>query len=489
MIGTGVTGPDGPSPSAPTLTELFPLRIRAIGAARRKAFLIPAIWLVLVAVALAVTAGGNDVYWLRVGGVDAYPVPTFNLILGPAIAAAGVYVIYRLGGKPVAWWLLLLPAAVEIALLQPEVFAVLRRPFAAIAVGTGNPKVDDFQTWSLHALIVVAPLEEFVKAAPICLGWWLAGHSRGWLGRDAGVREPLDGILLGCASGAAFACYETLVLYVGGLTAAQMPLTRDLYDAMRSVAMNHLATAGADPQTWLNQFTVVLHSQTEILLARLVNQLACHVAWTGLVGYYVGLAALRPWGRARSLATGFAIAILLHWVWDSAFHSAVDRRVTIIVAGLAAVVSYTALVTAILKARQISPQRAINFATTGTSDPPETLPTAARPPLRLVLATSRLPLEPGVELAEGDIVGLVSSGEHGTIARVEPHPHDAATLGLHNLSTGPWTARSPDGALCVVGQGARIRLDPGLAIDFGQAHGRVEQATVAQVWGAAGGEA
>jgi RsiW-degrading membrane proteinase PrsW (M82 family) len=488
MIDSGATGPDEAPPSAPTLTELFPLRIRAISAARRKAFLVPAIWSVLVAVALAATAGGNDVYWLRVGGVDAYPIPVFNLILGPAIAAASVYVIYRLGGKPVAWWLLLLPAVVEIALLQPSVFAVLRRPFAAIAGSTANPAVDDFQSWSMHALVVVAPLEEFVKAAPILLGWWLASHSRGWLGREAGVREPLDGILLGCASGAAFACYETLVLYVGGLTAAQVPLTRDLYDAMRSVATNHLATAGADPQAWLNQFTIALHSQTEILLARLVNQLASHVAWTGLVGYYIGLAALRPWGRVRSLATGFAIVILLHWVWDSAFHGAVDRRVTISVAGLTAVVSYAALVTAILKARQISPQRATNFATTGASGTHETAPSLGRPPLRLVLATSRLRLEPGVELAEGDIVGLVSSAENGTIARVELHPHDAATLGLHNLSTGPWTARSPDGARCVVGQGSRIRLDPGLAIDFGQAHGRIEQATVAQVWGAEGSE-
>jgi RsiW-degrading membrane proteinase PrsW (M82 family) len=485
---TGVTGPGAPRPPAPTLSELFPLRMRAIGAATRKAHLIPAIWCVLVAVALAVTAGGNNVYWLRVGGIDAYPIPAFNLILGPAIAAAGVYVIYRLGGKPVAWWLLLLPAVVEIALLQPEVFAVLRRPFAAIAAGTGDPTLDDFHTWSLHALVAVAPLEEFIKAAPILLGWWLAGHARGWVSREAGVREPLDGILLGCASGAAFACYETLVLYVGGLTAAQVPLSRDLYDAMRSVATNHLATAGADPRVWLNQFAVALHSQTEILFARLVNQLACHVAWTGLVGYYIGLAALRPWGRARSLATGFTIAILLHWVWDCAFHSAVDRRVTIIVAGLTAVVSYTALVTAILKARQISPHRAINFATTGTSGRHDTLSAGARLPLRLVLATSRLRLEPGVELAEGDIVGLMSADDCGAIARVESHPHDAATLGLHNLSTGAWTARSPDGSRCVVGQGSRIRLDPGLAIDFGQAHGRVEQATVAQVWGAEGAE-
>lgn len=484
MTELDATRPVRPSASVPTLTELFPLRMRAIGAARRKALLIPAIWSVLIAVALANTAGGINVYWLRVGGVD-YPIPMFNLVLGPAIAAAGVYVIYRLAGKPAAWWVLLLPAVVEIALLQPEVFAFLRRPFAAIAVGTGNPRVDDFRSWSLHALVAVAPLEELVKATPVLLAWWLASHSRGWLGRIAGVREPLDGILLGCASGAALACYETLALYVGGLTAAQVPLTRDLYEAMRSVATHHLATVGGDPQAWLNQFAVTLHSQTEILFARLVNQLACHMAWTGLVGYYIGLAALRPWGRARSLATGFATAIILHWVWDSAFHSAVDRRVTVVVAGLTAVVSYTALATALLKARQISPQRALNFATTGT-DQHEIVPKTARPPLRLVLPTSRLRLEPGVELAEGDIVGLVSSDADGVIARVESHPLDATTFGLHNRSTGPWTARSPDGARCVVGQGSRIRLDPGLAIDFGQAHGRVEQTTVAQVWGAEG---
>jgi RsiW-degrading membrane proteinase PrsW (M82 family) len=451
----------------PTPSEVFPLRGRWVRAARRKAHLGAAVAAVIVAVALAVTAGDTQVYWLRVGDADLYPIPAFNLILGPAAAAAGVYAVYRLTGKPVNPWVLLVPAGVELMLLQPTVFNLLRLPFTA-----GTARVDDFEQWSLHVLVSVAPLEEMVKAAPILLIWW-------WNGRRLNVREPLDGILLGATSGAAFACYETIVLYVGGLTALGMPMTRGVYDAMQAVAAHHLATGGSDPSTWLAQFTTTLHSETEILVARLANQLAGHMAWTGLFGYYIGLAALRPWGRLRTVLTGFAAAVLLHWTWDVAFHRDLARGLTIALASAGAVVSWVAFVTATLKARQISPTRALNFATTGGAKPAG----GAGVPMRLVLAASHLRLTPGTQLEEGDIVGLVSATGDGAIARVEPHPDDAAALGLHNLSTTPWTASYADGERCVVGHGARVRLDHDLAIDFGRARGRVEQPPLARIWG------
>ncbi|HZS62044.1 MAG TPA: PrsW family glutamic-type intramembrane protease [Gemmatimonadaceae bacterium] len=456
----------------PTISELFPLRARWVRAAHRKAYLIPALVAVLVAVALAVAAGGDQVYWLRVGDGTAYPIPAFNLILGPAAAAAFVYAIYRLAGKPVSPWLLLLPAAVELVLLQPNVFAVLRLPFAAIATGAADPRVDDFQRWSLHVLVSVAPLEELVKAAPIFLAWW-------WNAQRAHVREPLDGILIGVASGAAFACFETIVLYIGGLSALRMPMTRALFDAMRSVAAQHLSTGGTDPQAWLGQFMVALHGQTEILVARLANQMAGHMAWTGVFGYYIGLAALRPWGRLKSVMTGFGIAVALHWAWDTAFHRDVDRVITLLMASTTAVISWVALVTAVLKARQISPTRALNFATTGRAKPRASDGST----MRLVLAASQWRLAPGAELGEGDIVGLVSAKPDGAIARVEPHPDDANALGLHNLSTMAWTASYADGEKCVVGQGARVRLDHDLTIDFGRSRGRVELPTVSRIWG------
>jgi RsiW-degrading membrane proteinase PrsW (M82 family) len=462
--------------AAPTSSELFPLRVHWVRAARRKALLGPTIVAVLVAVGLAVSAGGTHVYWMRVGAATAYPIPAFNLILGPAAAAAGVYAIYRLAGKPVSPWLLLVPALAELVLLQPAVFDVLRLPFAAIATGTGDPRVDDFQHWSLHVLLSAAPLEELVKAAPILLVWW-------WGGRRLHVREPLDGILLGVTSGAAFACYETLVLYVGGLTALHMPMTRSLYDAMRSLAAQQMATGG-DPRIWIAQFWIALHGQTEVLVARLANQLAGHVAWSGLFGYYIGLAALRPWGRVRSVAMGLASAVALHWAWDEAFHRDTGHTLTIVLASATAVVSWVALVTAVLKARQISPTRSVNFATTGRVG-------AARPTpangvaLHLVLAASQVRLTTGVELGEGDIVGLVSANGDGAIARVESHPEDTTALGLHNLSTTAWTASYADGEHCVIGNGARVRLDHDLAIDFGRARGRVEHPTLARVWGGA----
>src|SRR5438477_423190 len=66
-----------------------------------------------------------------------------------------------------------------------------------------------------HIIPIVATIRaEVVKALPIFALALLAARSSDPLARCIGVTEPLDGILIGVASGGAFALVETVGLYV-----------------------------------------------------------------------------------------------------------------------------------------------------------------------------------------------------------------------------------------------------------------------------------
>ena len=56
--------------------------------------------------------------------------------------------------------------------------------------------------------------EEIVKALPIFALVWPAHYMTPEVRAKIGVEEPLDGILIGAASGGGFAVMETLVQYV-----------------------------------------------------------------------------------------------------------------------------------------------------------------------------------------------------------------------------------------------------------------------------------
>ena len=139
-----------------------------------------------------------------------------------------------------------------------------------------------------------------------------------------GLREPLDGIVLGAAAGGGFFIYETLVQYV--------PQALD----------NPNAEAGA--------FDGLVD-----LLARGLPQLTAHSAYTGLFGYFIGLAVLRPGMAVVLIPLGWLSASLLHGAWDSTSdlaHSALVGVPLHVVIGL---LSYALLAGAIFTAREISP--------------------------------------------------------------------------------------------------------------------------------------
>ena len=137
------------------------------------------------------------------------------------------------------------------------------------------------------------------------------------------IREPLDGIVLGAASGSGFFIYETLVQYV--------PQAVD--ESQMDRAFNGLVQ----------------------LLARGLPELTAHSAYSGLFGYFIGLSVLRPAMAVFLIPLGWLVAAILHGAWDSTSDLVDSPLVSVPVHVVIGVLSYALLAGAIFKARDISP--------------------------------------------------------------------------------------------------------------------------------------
>jgi RsiW-degrading membrane proteinase PrsW (M82 family) len=138
-----------------------------------------------------------------------------------------------------------------------------------------------------------------------------------------GLREPLDGIVLGAASGSGFFIYETLVQYV--------PQAID--GSKSNMEFNGLVQ----------------------LLARGLPELTAHSAYSGLFGYFIGLAVLRPGMAVLLIPLGWLLAAVLHGAWDSSADLLHSPLIGVPVQVVIGVLSYALLAGAIFKARDISP--------------------------------------------------------------------------------------------------------------------------------------
>lgn len=197
--------------------------------------------------------------------------------------------------------------------------------------------------------------EEGLKAMPL-LGLAVLGAAFAFLSRRTrgrlsallsgitehfGLREPLDGIVLGAASGSGFFIYETLVQYV--------PEVLDN------------ATAGNGAFAGLVQ-----------LLARGLPQLTAHSAYSGLFGYFIGLSVLRPAMAVLLIPLGWLSAAALHGAWDATSDLLGSALIGAPVHVVIGVLSYALLAGAIFQARDISPSFARRRArlTTRLAPPP-----------------------------------------------------------------------------------------------------------------------
>jgi RsiW-degrading membrane proteinase PrsW (M82 family) len=142
-----------------------------------------------------------------------------------------------------------------------------------------------------------------------------------------GVWEPLDGILLGSASAVGFTLLETLGQYV--------------------------PQAGADAGQLVG---------LQLLIPRILGSVAGHMAYSGYLGYFIGLSVLKPKKRWQILGVGYFSASALHALWNA------SGTASVLLLAVVGVLSYAFLVAAILKARALSPNRAQNFATRISSE-------------------------------------------------------------------------------------------------------------------------
>ncbi|MCY7323968.1 MAG: PrsW family intramembrane metalloprotease [Phormidesmis sp. CAN_BIN36] len=306
-------------PQAPrnvTFTQLFPIASAGLGL-RQKAYLAPGIITVGFVVGLFV-AVGNAVL--------------FNLLLATYIALAAYYFVYQLCGKHKPWWVLLIAGLSTVVLLQSPVLPLFIVLFRQVLPGqvpeTGEPM--NFVVLLIRMFFGAGLMEELLKALPL-LGFYLLGRllPTPWKER-IGISEPLDGILLGTASAVGFTLLETLGQYVPDMI------------------QNTTLQLGDGPRQLMG---------LQLLIPRLLGSISGHMAYSGYLGYFIGLSVLNPRQSVVILGTGYLSAASLHALWNAI------GSVSPFVLALVGILSYAFLGAAILKARALSPTRSQNFAT------------------------------------------------------------------------------------------------------------------------------
>lgn len=382
-------------------------------------------------------------------------LPYFFYVLAAYLSLAGYYVMYRLCGKPKPWGgllgITLITAILTWAPLPsfPESIpyslrAALASPFTLILGIFCNPATatlceeamqpSSFGGQFVDMLLAAALPEELFKILPVLAAFWLTRFLDPPSRERIGVNEPLDGILLGAASGIGFMFAETM----GGF----VPNSIDTYSEL------------------FNPFVGQLFG-LQLLIPRVLLDLCGHLAYSGYLGYFVGLCALKPAAqRLPIFAVGYVTAATMHAFWNSA---GFFGPLGLIVAGALA---YACFAAAILKGRQISPTRSQNFATQVIG-----IGTTAR--FSLDIGGQQIPLYESSRLSEKDIPGLESSLGNGVIAEVNRNPQDPTILGLKNLSRAYWTVHSLSG-LRQINVGQSIKLSVGDTIDFGKNRGEIK---------------
>ena len=366
----------------------------------------------------------------------------FLWFLAIAISVGTFLFIYRLCGKTKPSWLLMGTAGFTFFFLY----------YWGNYVGQLNE--------TLPQLVAPGLVEEVVKAIPILIALFAGRYLLSSPLKEAvGVFEPLDGVILGAASAVGFALEETL--------------------------LNHGVT------------------DVNLLVTRLLGDVAGHIAYAGFLGYAIGLAVLKPKNWTKTVLIGYLVAAGLHDIWDAFC----DSQTMAWVAYADAFVSYGFLVAACQKARELSPNqnqlkgsfvmdRSMAWASKVSQvwsshkmTPPVQPPARPKQPavpynfkpippvpaggFLLKVNEDWIPLSFGSRLTEKQLPGLESRTGDGVVAEVSRNPQDPSVLGLKNLSAGAWMVTDAARQAREVPFGKSLRLDSGGQIDFGPMRGEV----------------
>ncbi|MBE9034115.1 PrsW family glutamic-type intramembrane protease [aff. Roholtiella sp. LEGE 12411] len=303
-------------PDSVSFTQLFPI-ISTGKDLTRKAYLIPGILTVIFVVLMFATVGQ----------------PQANqVIVATYIASAAYYFVYQLCGKQKPWWVLMATALSTTLILLSPVLSFFIFVFRGILPGNLSSPQDSttFTELLVRMFFGAGLMEELLKALPV-LGAFFLGRilSSPWRER-IGVWEPLDGILLGTASAVGFTLLETLGQYVPDIT----------QNVTQQVDIGTGQLVGL-----------------QLLIPRILGSVAGHMAYSGYLGYFIGLAVLKPSRSWQILLVGYLSAAALHALWNAT--GSINALLLVVVG----VLSYAFLMAAILKARALSPTRSQNFAT------------------------------------------------------------------------------------------------------------------------------
>lgn len=425
--------PNLPKSSKPlSLTEFVPIRSGKISVLR-SGLLVPGAVTIAVSLTLFVF-------------FDSDNATAFFSVFGAYLIFILLWAIYVYSRSDKPLVALLWPASVTaVLMLVPWLFAVFSFVFRTVLPGHQN-------IFFVSEFFGAGLLEELLKAVPTLIGLWI---TLGWRGPHRSltelirVRGPLDGVLFGVAAGGTFMWIETLLEYAPKFG----PL---------------------------------------LTIPRLLNP--GHMAYAGIFGYFIGLAAIRPGSLPLLLATGWISAAVLHALWDT------GAGYTWVLA-ISSAAAFICFVACLLKARQLDGQvshhhlnpadhsiavgppplppslRSAVPAQPAAPGPPAAAPVASDATFQLLVEGRIIPLRPGLQMDLGRLPGLTHA--KGIIFAVTTHPKDPAVLGLQNLGTLPWNALI-QGAPKTIDPQRNIRVAHGTLIAFGSVQGSIQQITAHQ---------
>ncbi|MGH7094482.1 MAG: PrsW family intramembrane metalloprotease [Stellaceae bacterium] len=388
-------------------TELLPFLV-SFRDLRKRAFLWPGVTTALFAVASLALAGAN--------------MNGFLGLLAVYLWLVNLYLVYLWCGKkqPFPYILLVTLAsfALDVVILRPVQLAERALP----------------------SLIAPGLVEEFVKALPLLAILLITCRMSHHRQRKYGLREPLDGILLGAASASGFAFLETMFLYVP-------------------------------------------HYGVAVGVPRLAVNCLGHIAYASTFGYFIGLAVMHRHNVKKAVLAvliGYLLANLLHDLWDAiGLYTGHFQILGIVHLVLVAITAFIVISTTTLKAREISPEREFlwPFGNMPAYQAPEVGPVPVSPAMLgdfwLQIGSARTRLADGGNVTVRDIPSLKARSPDGTVAEVLRHPGDPHVLVLRNLSTTTWEAVLPDGTVRPVEPAGTVRLAGGTRLDFGTQAGAI----------------
>ena len=432
----------------------------------------------------------------------------YLMILCLYLMMLSLYFIRRLAGKDKSW-LLLGAAGVFTAYLlylsmTEGVLGWMYTFFHGSLAGGQPTNKDAFTQTFVKHFLGTGFYEEMFKAIPLFVIAIASPYMPDAIRSKFGIEEPLDGILLGAASGGGFAFTETIGQYI----------SNHLVLCWKDAAVHMAGTVSSfhgkltDKQIYLliGEASHALGWQpgVSLLIPRSLGEAFGHMAYAGCFGYFIGLAVMKKEQRWKVLAIGLISSSLLHAAWDSV--ASLDSNVLL---GIVGIISYAVLAAGILKAREISPNRAALLPSIfiGSLSPTASVvaaytgggaaavpqvgpvgPSAPPPPkLRAVpgpnpfpagtaslrVGTKYLVIVPGLRLMAHQVPGLLAGSTEGLVAEITRNPNDPNVLGLTNLSTTAWEVVTSSNTRREIAPGQTVKLAAGTKIDFGETDGEV----------------